>query len=732
MTKTLTSFLFLENQKKELEPLVKDLKKTETVKKKLEIISHFKKVDSIFASLLTLFPSLELLEAQKLLCIKSLIALDQQELFLLPSSTSEESFDGIKKVVEQLTPIETFYQEIGGIIGYHFKVISLILEQHNPAPKTHTRTYNHPDGLDFSADTSETRKAIRKGLEEMGTLGEIYPVGGAGDRLNLKDAKTKEPLPAAQLLFCGKTLLEGLLRDLQAREYLHYKLTHKQLVSPVGMMTSHEKNNHQHILQICEKHKWFNRSKESFFLFTQPLVPVIAQDGRWVTQAPFELKLKPGGHGVIWKLAKDNGLFTWFEKHNRYRALVRQINNPLAGTDHTLLGFLGVGCQDDKAFGFASCPRYLNTSEGMNVVIEEKFEKTYCYSTTNIEYTEFQKHGLKDAPQALNSPFSAFPANTNILFVNLKEIAKTVVECPLPGQLINMKSKVKVSNSDGSTTEIHAGRLETTMQNIADSLTDCFSTQLHRQNFHRLKTYLTYHERAKTISVTKHSLVPGGPTEETPEKCFYDLMLNMHHLLQEDCEMEIPLPGSFEEYLRKGPQLIALFHPAMGPLYDVIAQKIHGGKLFEHAELILEIAEIQMRDLHLNGSLRISADAIVGDVKPIDGKLQYSEKTGKCTLRNVQVENKGINRTSQNLYWKQEIHHAEAMEIIIHGNGEFIAENVLFKGPLKIEVPSGFRMRAFTKNKQISFDTTKIHNPSWYWSYAWDPEDRIQLTRKEG
>jgi len=55
-------------------------------------------------------------------------------------------------------------------------------------------------------------------------MAEIYPVGGAADRLRLQDEKTGSFLPAAQLLFGGKTLLESMIADLSAREYVHYKL----------------------------------------------------------------------------------------------------------------------------------------------------------------------------------------------------------------------------------------------------------------------------------------------------------------------------------------------------------------------------------------------------------------------------------------------------------------------------------------------------------------------------
>jgi len=43
----------------------------------------------------------------------------------------------------------------------------------------------------------------------------MYPLGGSADRLGLVDPNSGECLPAAMLPFCGRTLLEGLIRDLQ-------------------------------------------------------------------------------------------------------------------------------------------------------------------------------------------------------------------------------------------------------------------------------------------------------------------------------------------------------------------------------------------------------------------------------------------------------------------------------------------------------------------------------------
>lgn len=58
----------------------------------------------------------------------------------------------------------------------------------------------------------------------------------------------------------------------------------------------------------------------------QPLVPAVgAEDGQWVVAKPFTPVCKPGGHGAIWKLAYDKGIFKWFHDHGRKGATIRQV-----------------------------------------------------------------------------------------------------------------------------------------------------------------------------------------------------------------------------------------------------------------------------------------------------------------------------------------------------------------------------------------------------------------------
>ena len=180
--------------------------------------------------------------------------------------------------------------------------------------------------------------------------------------------------------------------------------------------------------------------------------------------------MKPGGHGAIWKLARDEGIFELVPKiGEKKKLLIRQINNPLAGLDHGFLTFCGIGIGQNKVFGFASCPRLIGSAEGVNVLVEDK--KTQELALTNVEFCDFAKFGIRDAPLKPNEPYSRFSSNTNILFADLKALSQAVKRCPYPGLLINLK-KIAYVTEAGERREEKLARLESTMQNIADAFVE--------------------------------------------------------------------------------------------------------------------------------------------------------------------------------------------------------------------------------------------------------------------
>ena len=689
-----------------LDSLVKDLKQLDSKEDKLKLLENLPIVIKFLEKHSDLSETISRLPLDAKIAFLSIIAIGEGPIVF----RGFHKGSNIDFLVKALVETELFYDTMGGIIGYQLTVLKLIARGNRTVLEKDSQL-RKPEGIDLSEESQQVRDAIRCGIEYFPKMGEIYPVGGAGERLNLTDPYTGLPLPAAELKFCGITLIEGLIRDLQAREFLYYKFFGKKIITPIALMTSQDKNNDALVKLILKNNRWFGRSKESFKIFCQPLVPVVTIEGHWSMTDVLMPNLKPGGHGVIWKIAEDEGVFDWFAEHGRTKALVRQINNPIAGVDSGLIAFTGIGLKFDKTFGFASCFRLVNAAEGVVVLVEKKTEKDFHYTISNIEYTNFGVYGIQDVACQPASPYSLYPANTNILFIDLESIRKTLDDCTIPGMLINLKSTAPYIDAEGNMHTVKAGRLETTMQNISDHIYNRFDQRISEGQFDQLQTYMTYNDRRKTISVTKKISDSNRPLMETANGCFYDILLNGYDLLKKHCGFDIPEVGSEYEYLERGPGFIFLYHPALGPLYSIISQKLKGGKFSKGSELQLEIAEVQISNLDLDGCLIVDAGSL----------------DGKCILENVTVTNAGINRKASNIYWQNKIFRDEELRISIHGSGEFVARDVEFVGSHIIDVPDGFRVTAFMDGGNVGYRKEKIDHPSWEWKYSFDAKNDIVL-----
>ncbi|GAB5412002.1 MAG: hypothetical protein ChlgKO_11160 [Chlamydiales bacterium] len=537
---------------------------------------------------------------------------DQLLLLSLVAAGQGHLLEGdLLKVCDDVRDVEDFYADVGGIIGYQ----SLVLNKLSASKESFS--YEPPKTVDISKENA----AIDIGLGNLGELGEIYPVGGAAERLQLRDSG--RDMPAAMLHFLSGNLLEGLVRDVEAREFLFFQRFGVQLITPIALMTSHVKQGHAQVMDILEKNSWFGRGRENFKVFSQPLVPAFDERGVWARDKN-GLVLKPGGHGVLWKLMEREGVFDWFAAKGRSKALVRQINNPVSGADYGLLSFVGTGFLQEKMFGFATCAPAKHAKEGRVVV--SKGKSGACLS--NVEYCSFAQHGISET--------SAFPANANILFCDLEYVREVAREHPFPGMIVNFKNGL--------------ARLETTMQNIADWIPVA-------------ESYATLHERCKTLSVAKREYVKGEGLLETPLGALFDYLKNGRELLKKFCGMDVPEIGDEES----GPQFFFEYHPALGPLYRDIGKKIRGGKLAKGAELCLEISDLVLENLQLDGSLRVETRFVTGH---FEGERQlFSERAASCVMRNVKIEG--------------------SLKVTLGENSKFIAEDVVIRGDHVVDVPDG-------------------------------------------
>ncbi|KAH7537591.1 hypothetical protein FEM48_Zijuj03G0109200 [Ziziphus jujuba var. spinosa] len=656
---------------------------------------------------------------------------------------NDEDINDLRKLLKILGEVERFYDCIGGIIGYQITVLELLTQAISERWTTNRSKHvneimecqfleiHAPSGLNLSQNTQYALQAALWGIEGLPNLGEIYPLGGSADRLGLVDPDTGECLPAAMLPYCGRTLLEGLIRDLQAREFLYFKLYGKQCITPVAIMTSSAKNNHERITSLCERLGWFGRGRSSFQLFEQPLVPAVsAEDGQWLVTKPFALVCKPGGHGVIWKLAYDKGVFKWFYDHGRKGATIRQASNVVAATDVTLLALAGIGLHHGKKLGFASCKRNSGATEGVNVLIEKKnIDGRWSYGLSCIEYTEFDKFGIADETLYPNGLQAEFPANTNVLYVDLPSaelVGSSNNGNSLPGMVLNVKKPIEFADYFGKRHSVSGGRLECTMQNIADNFFNTCSSRCYKAVEDELDTFIVFNERRRvTSSAKKKRRHTDKSLHQTPDGSLLDILRNARDLLSQ-CNIKLPEIEDNSKYLDSAPSFLILLHPALGPLWEVARQKFHEGSISKGSELQVEVSEFLWSNVQLDGSLIIENDSVMGSTKIDDtGEhiLKYGHRCGRCRLQNVKVLNEGIDwNHGDNVYWKHDVQRLEACKIILHGNAEFEASNVTLQGNHTFEVPSGYKLKISPQNSGIAVELVPIEqnmmdSGSWYWKY---------------
>lgn len=67
----------------------------------------------------------------------------------------------------------------------------------------------------------------------------------------------------------GAKISNSAVSHCKAREFLYFKLYGKQCITPVAIMTSSAKNNHEHITSLCERLSWFGRGRSTFQFFEQ-------------------------------------------------------------------------------------------------------------------------------------------------------------------------------------------------------------------------------------------------------------------------------------------------------------------------------------------------------------------------------------------------------------------------------------------------------------------------------
>jgi UTP---glucose-1-phosphate uridylyltransferase len=275
----------------------------------------------------------------------------------------------------------------------------------------------------------------------------------------------------------------------------------------------------------------------------------------------------------------------------------------------------------------------------------------------------------------------------------------------------------------------YGARLESSMQNVADSLTSRLSMATQTK-VDDLATFLLLGDRKKMKSEIKSAPQPGRTPLTTPPSGLYDWNTAMRQLFTE-CRIIVPAAQSLEEFLRNGPSVLLSIHPAMGPFWDVIAQKISGGRFAEGSEVELEIAELSCKELAVDGSFRLIADTVTGPVKETEGR-SFTDKVGRAKLSHLTVINTGVKNRDPRAVLNGTIDRSESCQIRLEGFSELVAEDVTIRGNFHLTVPNGKRaILTQVPSGGVATRFEDISTPGWTYAVEWNSGSDPILTPHE-
>ena len=173
----------LEQQIKIITDLENKISKLGSVEAKVKFLLGCPNVQAFLASCPFLQKYLLTVDLESQLALLSVFVLDQGPIVFQGLNTLQDPKPSLNSLIQSLLPVETNYSALGGIIGYHLKILQLIQENNSPPQATVSEcSFIKPEGLDISQETPTVKKYIRQGIEALPYMAEIYPVGGAGDR----------------------------------------------------------------------------------------------------------------------------------------------------------------------------------------------------------------------------------------------------------------------------------------------------------------------------------------------------------------------------------------------------------------------------------------------------------------------------------------------------------------------------------------------------------------------
>ena len=190
----------MEMQLDQLTDLVNGLRQCQSQQERISLLEKQPQVSELIGNSLFFEQLDQLLNEDEKVVLRSLIAIEQWGHLCEVNLEASQWLKEYRGMLDDLQEVERFYRVLGGVVGYHWTLLSL-LSQRGKSLENQEDQYHPPLGIDISSEDLVVRQHLVQGLVSLPFLAEIYPVGGAADRLRLLDSVSGDPLPAACCLF---------------------------------------------------------------------------------------------------------------------------------------------------------------------------------------------------------------------------------------------------------------------------------------------------------------------------------------------------------------------------------------------------------------------------------------------------------------------------------------------------------------------------------------------------